>query len=102
MRRRRTVFISGSLACMAIGLLMMAARLREPSYHGRSLSDWLEALEQKEDIEGAAEARVALRQMGTNALPHLLSMLRTKDSRFKSLLQHWEGKHPFVDFRLNA
>ena len=99
MSRRRTVFIL-LLAGLAIGLLLVSARLDEPSYRGRSLSDWLEALVQREDAEGAAEARLALRQMGTNALPHLLSMLRTKDSRFKKLLQQWEGKHSFVDFRL--
>jgi len=86
---------------LAIGLLIQSVRLGEPAYRGKSLSYWLEALGQHEDLEAAAEARLALRQMGTNALPHLLSTLRAKDSQLKKLLRRLEAKQSMVNFRLN-
>jgi HEAT repeat protein len=51
----------------------------EPSYWGKSLREWLRTWD---GVDLSAEARVALRQMGTNAIPTLLRMLTYRDPEF--------------------
>jgi tetratricopeptide (TPR) repeat protein len=62
---------------------------REPSYQGKSLSYWLSrarrsgALAYDQKNPEAAQCRTAIRTIGTNAIPPLLRILRTKDSALK-------------------
>jgi HEAT repeat protein len=52
----------------------------EPSYHGRKLGEWLKR--KPDDNEISQEARHAIREMGTNAIPALVARLEYKDPRF--------------------
>src|SRR6476469_7018105 len=53
----------------------------DPVYQGHPLSVWLRGLgPQTSDIAGRPEAEEALHDIGTNAIPMLLSMLRAEDS----------------------
>ncbi len=75
MSKRRKWFLVG--ACAMLAIVVLATRNREPSYQGKSLSDWLKPnARQKIDGPLAPETQEAIRQMGTNALPFLLKWVR--------------------------
>ena len=62
----------------------LSARAAEPSYNGKPLSEWLLILKigntsTGERVEDDIEAREAVRQMGTNAIPTLLDILGAND-----------------------
>src|SRR5437016_10682709 len=87
----------------------------EPVYQGRPLSAWLHDLDTsiKERLP-IAQVRVlmaekqkkrevaekALRHIGTNALPTLITMLRSKDSKQREKLFVWSTKQPISQLRL--
>jgi tetratricopeptide (TPR) repeat protein len=67
------------IVCLALvvigGIVLLALPPREPSYQGKSLSYWLSP-----ENWGRAESSNAVRTMGTNAIPTLLRLLKSKDS----------------------
>src|SRR6185503_15125030 len=65
------------------GLLLCGSKT-EPSYQGKTLSEWLVDLNYSYRPSDLA-ARQAIKTMGTNILPHVLPMLRKKDW----LLEEW-------------
>jgi hypothetical protein len=67
----------------AIGLLLYASRTHEPSFQGRKLGEWLADIENAHDEREAEPARNAVRQIGTNAIPYLVGMMRAEDSELK-------------------
>ncbi|MCX6925106.1 MAG: hypothetical protein NT154_18120, partial [Verrucomicrobia bacterium] len=62
-------------------------RAREPVYQGEPLSFWLEGNELNSMNSGQIDALV--REIGTNALPNLLRMLRAKDSPLRLKLMRF-------------
>lgn len=82
MSRSRTVGLS------AIGLIVIAAgwatirKPSEPSYQGRLLGSWLQDL-RSESPETRAVAAVAIRQIGTNAIPTLLATIRIPEAKLE-------------------
>ncbi len=52
----------------------------EPSYRGRSLGEWLKR--RPDETEIPQQARHAIQEMGTNAIPALLARLEYKDPKF--------------------
>jgi len=64
-------------------LLTATAADKEPSYNGRSLSDWLHDLDPHliYEVNHPPPEIVAIQQMGTNALPLLLKWMAAKDPR---------------------
>ncbi len=67
------------LACVVVAcvLVVRLTRDNEPSYQGRSLSEWLSAYEKADTGTALAkEAPAAIQQIGTNALPCLLEWIR--------------------------
>jgi HEAT repeat protein len=59
-------------------------RKREPVYHGKALSFWLEEYYgTANDKEANEENAKALRAIGTNAFPHLLKMLGSRQPAYK-------------------
>lgn len=83
------------LAFAAAAVVVLAALSvmfpREPTYHGRRLSAWLRELEHgwPQITERNAPAREAVRHLGTNAVPHLLKMLRAQDPPWKTEVIGW-------------
>jgi HEAT repeat protein len=63
---------------------------REPVYQGKSLSVWLREYRGRGDVDGATHA---VRQIGTNAIPTLLKMLRRKDSELVAGLVSFWNQH---------
>src|SRR5437773_9802336 len=82
MTRRFAILICFLLAGIGGFLLWRASGPREPVYHGRTLSSWLDQKfpmvrpPVQQDWRAADEA---IRHIGTNAIPVLLNMLRATD-----------------------
>lgn len=76
------------LIALVLGAALASAFFREPSYAGRRLSDWLRDYRAPDiPLYGVAEQRqqkveMAVRAIGTNAVPSLLRWARTKDCSF--------------------
>ena len=89
MTKRRSIWIVSSLVALAVAGLLLARALREPSYQGKSLSEWLDDFsgrgrEAGSDLASSTARQdasvAAVRAIGTNAIPHLLRMLDAEDS----------------------
>jgi HEAT repeat protein len=72
-----------------------------PHYQGKSLNQWL-GLYYSSITSGtpAPQAKQAIRQIGTNALPTLIRMIQAQDSFFKSKLMDLASKQHFLKLNL--
>lgn len=99
-----SVVVAIFLFSVAVFAFFGSWRSADPSYHGRSLGAWLEqyrsALTSGPESGQRAEAEDAIRHIGTNALPVLIRMVRSRDSRLKELLMKWSSKQTLVKFDL--
>ncbi len=87
-KRRRILLL------LAVGLLLFSAaaffvtRPREPSHGGRALSKWLDDYGRPELFvtfpKAPARAENAIRQIGTNAIPHLLTWIAYEQPAWKA------------------
>jgi len=111
--------IASTTAVLAVFALLawLAFHSSEPSYHGKSLSAWLEQARQNEEIENpfsdiyldTPSAR-AVRAMGKDALPFLLRMAHTRDTPLRrsmvdlSRRYDWLRIHPqrFEDIQMKV
>lgn len=98
MRNKRRIIVAILLVAVLAGLTWEALRPREPVYQGKPLSVWLDKYSKSflntegefpaPPSESAKALRVsaetAILQIGTNAIPTLIKMLRAKDSALKS------------------
>jgi hypothetical protein len=100
---RRLVIVFFALA-VGLGVMVWQARgPLEPCYQGKRLRDWLIEMnvaqnEGGEDSIRYTRAAKAIRQMGTNSLPTLLTMLGSEDSQFKKALQGLADKQSLLHF----
>jgi len=95
-RRRAILFTTLFLAgvCLFVWFILPA---REPVYQGEPLSFWLESYyKHPSDLAVGHATTNAIRQAGTNAIPTLLRLLRTRDSGIKTAVLHWFNGHPHV------
>ena len=83
--RRRIKLRSALLTAVAVVLvgtgLFLIFRSQQPAYGGKNLNDWLDRLQAKGEED--QEAVLAVRQIGTNAIPFLVKMMRSEDSSLK-------------------
>lgn len=87
--RKRLPYVLLILAILALIPLWL---LREPSYQGRSLSEWLNdtaaiPFDQTNLVKNtpASQAVAAIRGLGPKAVPHLTRMLSANQTRFSEL-----------------
>jgi len=88
MAKKRYILL-GVLAVAAVGgLAWPALRPQEPVYQGKALSFWLDQYGsnhwKRSDRNLAQQAETAIRHFGTNAVPNLLNMMRSRESSFKT------------------
>ena len=86
LRKKWRLGLIAVLGLAAIGALLHASRTNVPSYQGRALNQWLSDIENANDDRAAESAKNAVRQIGTNAIPYLLDMMRAEDSKLKETL----------------
>lgn len=98
LRQRRVL----GLCALAVGVLTvgMLLRDREPAYHGRRLSKWLEDTDNGSVIETIPETQPvvsdAIRAAGTNAIPILFRMLQAEDSPARKKVGEWLAGHHLI------
>lgn len=94
--------IAGSIlaATLVIAVVLVISGKREPAYEGRRLTQWLEELRGGPSLSPLAKtnAMLAIRHMGTNAVPYLVTMLHAKDSRLKTICMDLLSRQRLVDF----
>lgn len=85
-KKRRILFAVLALAVLG-GMAWMILRPVEPVYQGKPLSAWLENLDfggANQSAQRSEAAKTAIQNMGTNAIPIMLQLLRTRpDSPWK-------------------
>ncbi len=90
----RKLFLAGLVVAALVGLAWLVLRPHEPVYQGKTLSFWMVGYDggrynrahPKGPPPTLLDANEAIRQIGTNAIPTLLRMLRERDSEFKSAM----------------
>jgi hypothetical protein len=81
-KQRNKILLLVILTLLGCALLYASFVPREPVYHGRSLSSWLNELSRSFD-QGGGQSAEAIRSIGTNALPRIIIALRTRDTKTK-------------------
>jgi hypothetical protein len=86
---RKRVIYTALLALGVLGVAVLYFRAPlDPVYEGRHLSVWLNKLHRS--FSGSynqadrEQAEIAIRVMGTNSIPYLLALVRTRDSSFRT------------------
>ena len=91
MTKRRKIILG--LVLVLLGLfLLYEFRWKEPSYGGRSLSEWLVEAENT-PLEKRPAIVAAVRQMGKRSLPYAFAMLRATDSQFREQVAHFMNEN---------
>lgn len=84
---RKRWMILTFLACFAFAMLALkfVRRTKEPSCHGVRLSEWIAIYDQR-DPGFRLEAKEALSEIGTNALPYLIKWIGYEPPKWKTFL----------------
>jgi len=93
-KTRRYLLVTLLIAVLGFASWLLLRPDPEPSYQGKPLSYWLEGLAL--GSTPPAQANEAVRQIGTNAIPTLLRMLKMRDSNFKLNFIHFASKHHVI------
>jgi HEAT repeat protein len=80
MRKRPQIALVVFLIVLGVVIACQVTRLKEPSYHHKALSIWLQSYSPDAD---SSEADEAVRAIGTNGIPILLDNLHARDSVLK-------------------
>lgn len=81
------------------GTLVLAAiwpERAQPAHGTKTLQEWLELRNSGNIRDLTDESQTAIRAMGTNALPYLVSMVSARDSSLRLKLRAWAGKNPSI------
>ena len=68
----------------------------EPTYQGKRLSAWLKSFDSGAPDAETDLAADAVRHIGTNALPTLLAMIQSKDSRWELFVEQVDLRQPLI------
>jgi len=102
------------VALVVIGFLATTLRnsfRKEPEYNGKTISQWSEQWRSNrfripsggQDAKAAAEeAEISLRQIGTNGIPFLLDLLRTREAPAIAKIRRLVPRTWHMRLRLNA
>ena len=91
MRKRVQIVLALLLVTIFVVLAWQIFRFREPVYQGKRLSVWLEQYGTNHWSAGRSgeldkQAEIAIRQIGTNAIPLYLTMMITREWPLKAKL----------------
>ena len=107
MRKRVRIVLAVLLVALVSVIVWQAQREREPVYQGKRLSVWLLQYRVNHHSAGGdgvldKQAETAIQQIGTNALPTLLEILRAQDTRLKQVMMTWAQKQKLVRFNFKS
>ncbi len=89
-RGRRVLLVLLGCAVVAVIIAVAWPREREPVYQGKKLSEWMALYSTSRPASPAQlEAAAAVRQIGTNALPHLLRWIVRENPAWREKAVDW-------------
>ena len=93
MPKRRLILGILALGFLA-ALIFVFTRPREPSYQGRSLSQWMDIYHQESEPTDftAEEARTAMRHIGTNGIPLLVAWMQYEPGHLTRAADHFASQ----------
>jgi len=96
-----------ALVLATLGALLWIVLIRgerEPVYQGKTLTCWLSDFwpGRNPAPEKLEQDKLAVRQIGTNAIPMLLQWISARDGPLKQKVVTWIDRHPHVPFRLES
>jgi len=94
MRKRRffLLLIAGGVLVIVAVVVFSPSREREPEYGGKRLSEWVFELPPDASQSGNSAAEVALREIGTKALPYLLEWISYEPAPWRLKIYEIAGK----------
>jgi len=98
--RSRRIWIWPLLVLVLLVGILCLLPPQEPRFDGKPLSLWLEAFYAPSRPLDFAKANEAVRHIGSNALPWLVTMVQTKDTPLKTKLISLLSKQSLVRLRL--
>jgi len=107
MTRKRTILAGICGMVLLGGMAVWLTRPAEPAYEGKPVSVWLEELYTRPlPVHGSHSpfdpAWIALRKIGTNAIPTLVDMLSTRELSVKTKSILWLRKHNLISNRIKT
>jgi hypothetical protein len=109
--KRRRILLLLALVVVAAGIALFWPRgPKEPAYHGKRLSQWIEqanaqpvqAQNEQSFLKSKEAACKAIRALGTNALPWLMSEFTRPESKWRAAFNRWTSAHPRIGFRFRG
>lgn len=95
--KRVNITLAAALVALVSVIVWQELQPPEPVYQGKRLSGWMKArVTSGFTAEAQKQARAAVRQAGTNAIPTLLRMLRATDSGLKLKLMDLAQKQHII------
>jgi HEAT repeat protein len=91
-----SLFLAAILASLVV---LLCGPVREPEYQGRTLTRWIHDFQNEPPME-QTNSILAIRQMGSNAVPFLVAELRAKDSQLNRKLADLLGGPPTGPYHL--
>ena len=88
-RHTSAYLCAGGLALAGLAIFLLPG---EPVYHGKRLSTWLADLHPRVGEARQQKAELALRAIGTNAVPYLLELLRHREPRLRRELREFSQR----------
>ena len=104
-KKKRIIFIA-MLLLLVVALAIQLLRPKEPSYRGKTLTEWLKKYEADRTESGQAVCERAINAIGTNGIPTLLKLLTASGFPGSARLQNivdrlgWTNFHAFDASRL--
>jgi len=109
--KRRRILLLLALAAVAGGIVVWPLGPKEPVYQGKRLTEWIQEARgpiqrsatrhwpTQAERERSEAARQAVKAIGTNAIPFLVSELVRPESKWRTSFNRWASKHPAIRFR---
>src|SRR6185503_4008817 len=92
--QRRRILLIAAVAGVAALFFLWPRGPREPVYQGKTLTQWIIESRTHPDGDVSKKAVAALRTIGTNALPFLVSDYTRPVSVWRRYITEWGYKHP--------
>jgi hypothetical protein len=89
MGKRRLIILIIAALVLFSGVAWLIARSNEKIYKGKPLSEWLAGMDYGQPQLVRSNATIAIRELGTNILPRLLSDLDRPRHRLREGMANW-------------